>query len=287
MTRKIVKRAQRLSRVAITDRDREILKFVSDSGVTTRPLLQIARSWNCVSDINRRLRKLVLAGFLDCLPQHHLPGVPPIYRLGKQGVAELSQQSGIDPECIERRRRQYHGLNESMLRHELLVAEFGCRLRRALTAAPDSGLIEWRHADELPALCNPGAGIGNTVLKPDAYVSFHVGQIRINCFLEADCGTESLRRISDKVEQYRIFKEDGLFAERFRAKAFRLLILTLSERRAENIRRQLQETPGVKTFITNIAAIRTDLLFAPVWFLLDGSNTDQTQALVGDWRGGL
>ena len=280
MTRKHVKRARRLPQVVLTDRDREILKLVSGFGVITRPLLQIALSWSCVSDINRRLRKLVAARFLDCRPELHLPGVPPIYRLGNLGVVQLSQQLDIIADIIEHRRRHYHGLSDSLLRHELLVAEFGCRLRHALMAAPESGLIEWRQADVLPALCNPGAGIGDTVLKPDAYASFHVGQIRINGFLEADCGTESLRRISEKVAQYRIFKEDGLFAERFRAKAFRLLILTLSERRAENIRRQLKETPGVKTFITNIAAITTDLLFAPVWFLLDGSNSHQPQSLV-------
>lgn len=286
MTGKTQKPIRRLTQIVVTDRDVEILKLVFRFGVVTRPLLQIALSWKCVSDINRRLRKLVAAGFLDCRPELHLPGVPPVYRLGKPGVVLLSQHSGIDPECIERRRRQYHGLSSSFLRHELLIAEFGCRLRHALTTAPESGLVEWRNTDELPALCNPGVGIGNILLKPDAYASFHIGQVKINAFLEADCGSESLRRLSDKVEQYRIFKENGLFVERFRAKAFRLLILTLSSRRAENIRRQLKETSGVKVFITDIAAIKADLLFAPVWSLLDGSASHQTQALVSG-RGGL
>ncbi len=252
--------------VEITARDVEIIRLVWQFGVVTRPILQRALGWPCVSDVNRRIHKLLDAQLLDKRATSPLPGGMAIYYLGAAGVGLLAERDNIDLKSLNQRRFRYRNVSDGFLRHELLTAAFGASLRGAFLNNHAAGILDWRHADDLIGLCNLNNIVGDVLLKPDAFCSYHIDKVRFNFFLEADCGTESLRRIDRKIELYRNFKNSGLYELNFKLASFRLLFVTSTVGRALSLARHMSEVPEFKVFVASQPNLQSGILATPVWY---------------------
>jgi len=260
-------RRRKPSRVVITERDIDLFQALHLYGVMTRQQIQDCFGWNCVSDVNRRMRKLFDAGFLD---RRFVPrkfgATPAVYLIGNEGVKILLEHRRGDVKSINRRRYRFKNISDSFLGHELLITEFACLLRSVFRRYRDCELREWLCDDQLADKCNVVESGADVLLKPDAFGSYHLHKGLFNIFLEADLGTEPLTRIKKKVELYRSFKASGLFEKNFNRKYFGVFIVANSDARAANITKSLPITSDLKVFVGNIETIRIDPLFAPVWF---------------------
>ena len=117
-------------------------------------------------------------------------------------------------------------LRGASLEHELVIAEMYTAF--ASVSSLTHALVDWHRRPLSPAVI------------PDASLMIQTGSRTVPSFLEVDRGTEALRVIGAKVDAY---LDHALVA----SEPFRVLIVTESERRRENIRR--------------VIAGRTDKLF--------------------------
>jgi len=268
---------KKLKRVIPTERDIILFEALYRHGVMTRSQIQQYLDWECVSDVNRRLRKLYDAGYVDrrFLPRKSGP-TSAVYISGNESLKLLVQHSKFKKGDVNRRRHRFNRLSDNLLPHELLITECACLLKATLRRYSGCGFHKWECDDEIVNRCNIIEGGADVELKPDAYGSYHLHKTLFNFFIEADLGTEPLSRIRKKVELYRSFKASGLFKVNFERQAFRLFIVTNSGVRARNISQSLPQTDDLKTYIANIDAIRIDLLLAPVWLM---AGTTRAQSL--------
>lgn len=257
-----------LPKVLITDRDTELFEALHNYGVMTRTNIQDCFVWDCVSDVNRRLRKLFDAGYLNrqYLPRKFGP-TPVVYSLGSEAVRVLEGRPKISKHGLMRRFHRFRNLSDSLLPHELLITDFAALLKSSLRRYPGCQISDWKNDDDILEKCNMVSDGGDLLLKPDAYGSYHLHKVLYNFFLEADLGTESMSRIQKKVELYRSFKASGLYMSRFGRQAFRLFIVTTSTPRAKNISQVIPQVHDLKIFVGDINSIRIDPLFAPAWLM--------------------
>jgi len=269
-------------KVVLTERDMILFDALLKFGFMTRDQIQSYFDWACVSDINRRLRKLYDAEYVD---RRFLPrtfgSTPAVYSLGSEGASVLVREQGCEEQELNRRRHRSRKLSDNRLPHELLITEFACLLRAATARYPSCGLIDWRYDDLVAEKCNAVESVADRQLKPDAFGSYHIGRSMYNFFLEADLGTESLPRIQKKVELYRAFKSSGHFQANFGKNAFRLLIVTNSRKRSINISKLLTGSPDLKIFVGAVEELRIDPLFGSVWRVPTSSSTSPQHIVVG------
>jgi hypothetical protein len=272
MTRAKPHKRSKSPKVVITERDLELFTAVFRHGVMTRTNIQDYFGWDCVSDVNRRLRKLFDAGYLDrrFLPRTFGP-TPAVYLIGNEGAKLLVESTKIAANTINRRRYRFRNMSDNLLPHELLITDFACLLKSTFRRYPGCGLQNWKSDEEIVGLCNVIEGGADIELKPDAYGSYNLHKTLFNFFLEADLGTEPISRLLKKVELYRSFKGSGVFNRAFDRQAFRLFIVTNSDTRARNISRSLPIVSDLRIFISCMEAIRVDPIFAPVWFMAGDS----------------
>ena len=282
MTRAKPHKRSNSPKVVITERDLELFTVVYRHGVMTRTNIQDYFGWDCVSDVNRRLRKLFDAGYLDrrFLPRTFGP-TPAVYLIGNEGAKLLVESNKIAANTINRLRYRFRNMSDNLLPHELLITDFACLLKSSFRRYPVCGLQDWRSDEEIVGRCNVIEGGADIELKPDAYGSYNLHKTLFNFFLEADLGTEPISRILKKVELYRSFKASGLFNKAFNRRAFRLFIVTNSGTRTRNISQAIPVADDLKIYVANIEAIRIDPLFAPVW-LMAGDSTAQALHLAAE-----
>lgn len=255
-------------RIVVNERDADLFMALHRHGVMTRSNIQDYFGWDCVSDVNRRLRRLFDGGYLDrrFLPRQFGP-TPAVYLIGNEGVKFLAESKKAPAGDLNRRRYRFKNLSDNLLPHELLITDFACLLKSSFRRYPGCGLQDWKSDEEIIGQCNVIEGSADIELKPDAYGSYHLHRTLFNFFLEADLGTEPISRILKKVEVYRSFKASGLFTRTFGRRAFRLFVVTNSGVRASNISQALPSADDLKIYIANVGEIRMDLLFAPVWLM--------------------
>jgi len=284
MTRAKPHKRSKTPRVVVTDRDIELFKAVYKHGAMTRTNIQDYFGWDCVSDVNRRLRKLFDAGYIDrrFLPRTFGP-TPAVYLIGNEGVKILAVSTNFATNIVNHRRYRFKNMSDNLLPHELLITGFACLLKSSFRRYSGCALQGWKSDEDIIGQCNVVEGGADIELKPDAYGSYNLHRTLFNFFLEADLGTEPISRIQKKVGLYRSFKASGLFNKAFDRQAFRLFIVTNSSTRARNISRSLPIVSDLRIFISSIEAIRVDPLFAPVW-LMAGDSTARPPHLATELR---
>jgi len=109
-------------KVVLTERDMILFDALLKFGFMTRDQIQSYFDWACVSDINRRLRKLYDAEYVD---RRFLPrtfgSTPAVYSLGSEGASVLVREQGCEEQELNRRRHRSRKLSDNRLPHELLI----------------------------------------------------------------------------------------------------------------------------------------------------------------------
>jgi hypothetical protein len=226
----------KLPPLEITKRDLQILEFVQDYRFLNTEQIQ-ALVGGSVRNVQERLSRLFQHAYLD-RPLHQLELRNEgyrlmIYALAPKGarfiasalgyLAPISRHLGED----NRTAKRFH------LAHTLMVSQFRACLTLACKGNPDVALASWRVPEK--SLARIRIGRFRAAVIPDASFSLERtdGQ-RAHFFLEADRGTMTQVRFLRKLQAYWLLSSKKGFADI--PDAFRVLTITNSSRRTENLR---------------------------------------------------
>ena len=187
--------------------------------------------------LHRRLFRLISAGYLSAI---RLPQQKHIYSLGKAAVPVLVEQ-GIAPDDLLAQRTRVHELKELFLRHEMMIVDIHVILTLA-SRSSELCLVAWQEGRGLHDTVNVSerAGLRRLPVRPDAFFTIAdsrrpEGANRAHFFLEADRSTATQTRFTNKIRAYWHYLEQGLHTEKFSIKTFRVLTITLTDERAQNL----------------------------------------------------
>jgi Replication-relaxation len=187
--------------LALTERDKAIVREVGRFGVMTRQQLTALRFFHSGSRAKERLKRLVEAGYLVSRAQPLAVGGPQfVYATGPL----------VDASLVGRKR--FRDLSDPFLTHELGLVDIHIAFERVVT------VTRWISAKEL-------AGLSLGVI-PDAYLEFAHDGLTFSAFVEYDRGTETLGRFERKIRAYVELARSGRFERFFQRQFFRVLALT-------------------------------------------------------------
>jgi hypothetical protein len=222
--------------LALTAGDTEIFRLVSEYRFLRREHL-CALTSRPEKRLHRRIYKLVERGYLARI---RLPQQKHIYALGRAAIPVLVEKGIASPEILTQRLRT-HELKELFLKHEMLIVDIHVILSLAARDGPIQ-LVDWREGRELHDSVTIADYTGQTRLPvcPDAFFILEdsrrsVGANRAHFFLEADRSTATQTRFQEKLKAYWHYLEQGGHTKKYSIKNFRMLTITLTSERAQNL----------------------------------------------------
>ncbi len=225
-------------------------------------------------NLQRRLSNLYHAGFVDRPPQQNISALPTahmVYGLGTKAAELLF----ADKEEREEKLKQIQKNRETTfpyIAHALMISQFHAALR--LAAEKTNGKVEltrWYQGQELRNILKlHGEKIP---LVPDAMATLKYEGGGYWFFLEADRSTMTTERFLDKLKIYRQWRRDKKYEQRLGITHFRVLTITISSQRKENLRKATKETEELKLgnnmflFLSEkeYSLKNPETLFSPVW----------------------
>lgn len=214
----------------------------------------------------KRTAKLAVRGYLNPLTK---PPGKRLYALGREGVEALVEL-GYAPEELWSRRRREKELKPLFLDHLISVKDIQVMLI-ALARGTSLRIERWSEGAELyDSIVIPGEE-QRIPVRPDALfvlqdASRPEGKNTMSFVLEADRSTESHERIRTKIRGYLAYADQGRAREKWRlaSKYFRVLVVTRTAVRANNLRNDLQSAIPAQLrshyLFTDMAGLTGDLL---------------------------
>lgn len=226
------KRAQtQKPNLKLQQRDLDIIKAVYDYRFLSSEQIR-ALITGSDQTITRRLQKLYHNQYLDRL-QGWL-SQPIIYALGNKGAEALTQYFDIDRGKINWLKKNAE-VKEYYKDHILMIAGFRIILTLALKGNPSAKLIEWVSETTLKGILQEGKD-KRPALIPDAFFTIEDKGDWMFFFLEADRSTMTNERFFKKMQSYWYFYKQNQHKTKFQIDSFRVLTITKSEARRENLR---------------------------------------------------
>lgn len=264
----------------VTEGDVEILEYVHQYRLLRIEQIEALTS-RTYTRVHRRMKGLFDERFLNRLSRAQKPD---IYHIAERGIALLLVHGRITDEDAERRRRE-HELRPATLDHEMNIADVHVTLELATRAGPME-LVTWREGESLRETFD--VGVRKVTIQPDAFFQLKdtrrpAGNNSRSFFLEVDRSTMATKsragsqRFRDKIERYRWFLESGRPFEKYGVQALRIVTITLTSARRDNLRADtekfLAENNLVKLgkfflfgSLTDISFAEPQGVFAPVFF---------------------
>jgi predicted transcriptional regulator len=252
----------------LTERDRDIVRAVYAFRLLRQDQAQ-RLFFTSRSTAQRALQRLYQHGYLD---RRFLPVTtgrsPTLYTLDRRGVELLRLEDGLDNVS----RYAANELKSDFLMH--LAAINDVRIAVTLDAKRAGyALTRWLSDHELKAdydrvqIVGPSGRRQSVSLIPDSYFTLKTPRGYANCFLEVDMGTMALERFKNKVRAYIAYYRSGAFEQRYGARAVRILTVTSSARRLENLKAATEAADGQYAFWFALADDLTPdaILGQPVW----------------------
>lgn len=264
-----------------TERDGEILKMVNDCRILRSDQLE-RLFFQSRSTAQFRLSRLFHHEFLE---RHFLSVVsggpassPALYTLGKRGAQLLISRYGYERSQLRVMKRDTLGWH--VVEHVLTINE----VRVAITVAcREQGieLVEWR--DETVFRAQPdyvelkdkrGRSRQKPVL-PDGYFCLNTPKGKARFFLEVDRGTEALSKVAPQLQVYETYTSSGQYQQRFQARSLRILIVTTTLKRLDNLKAVTRKVGGDRKYwFTTLEQINPQtVLTAPIWQQLDSRSS--------------
>lgn len=220
------------------ERDAEIVHYVYQLRVAT--LEHLSKLTNrSAKTLERRLPILRDRRYLTRLKPRPHKG---LYVIGPESVAVLIK-GGYAARDFENKRRRETEWKDLMIPHALLVTSVHAKML-ILSRHGSITLDHWQH--EEPGLWDSVETVNDGVLpvRPDAYFILRCAgrpaeKNRSHCFLEADVGTMSHKRIELKIKAYAAYHQQQRYVAKFGMNYFHVAIVTQTRARAENLRAEL------------------------------------------------
>jgi hypothetical protein len=284
MTASLVRKtvARKKTSFAMTLRDREIIAAVSTHRALTTDQVSLL-FWDRPKANNRcrhRLKVLSEHGFLERAEQPIAltdGRKPLVYFLDSKGLGVASEVLDVSPAKIDWNPK-HNNVKWPFLEHLLATNEIRVRME---VAAPKAGFTiqEWiddkslasRSIRDRITIADPDGGTRQMTVGPDGYVSLLSpdGKTKHRAFIEADRATVPLARWRTKVWKYLQYFRSREFRDRYEAtKPFRVLTVTTSQERLENMKKETESLGAITWFwFSTYDAIREGdrILFQPVW----------------------
>lgn len=244
------KRQPEDNKILLQKRDLEILKLVYEYRFIQSD--QITASLpGSERNLLRRLQLLFHNGYLDRFVDYRriraMSGSDKMtYGITRKAGSLLASEAGLDWAKIDwdtKNRR----MSDPYIKHTLMVSKFRATLALACKSQREVELIKW--------LENRGTGrnanreISDRVwvevkdgkekrlaVVPDAFFRLGIKDEEDFLFLEADRGTMSTGRFLGKLLAYQAWREQGGFEKKFDHTHFRVLTVTPSNERRDNLR---------------------------------------------------
>lgn len=286
---------QNLPALRLTQRDLEIIQAVYEYRALTTPQIEtllfppltpgavIGRKMKC----RERLQKLFHHGYVwrGEIPTVWTEGKKPfVYRIDKRALEWLPNMLGVDSEEIDwkpsERTVSDSGLNHLLktndVRIALTVGEEQAGLR--VTQWLDERQLKRAHANDKVMITDPQGQSKPAVIIPDGFFALMSRLTKKTAyhFLEVDLKTETVqtdnttyRDWTRKVKAYIAYYHSNLFEQRYQAKNFRVLTVTASLRRLQNLKKKTEEAGGQKLFwFTTFEQLTAETAYtAPIWYV--------------------
>lgn len=195
--------------------------------------------------IGNRLTLLFQHGYLDrpkVQKAANLASAHVVYSLDRKGAETLAKDAQEREGILRRVREVNH--TSPLIAHALMISQFRVCLTLALQNRIDIKLIRWTQGNDLKVLLRRRGE--NPALVPDAFFILDTSEFKYPCFLEADRGTMTEERFVNKLRLYwRHWREEG-FSKSLGITHFRVLTITPTEARAENLCRAAKEADDRK-----------------------------------------
>jgi hypothetical protein len=249
----------------LQERERHLLRELEILRIVDRVQAKIVAGFGSDSRANRRLRKLTRAGLLKrFFLGTTAAGQKALYTLSKQGAAVV----GVPYRSLQRRNDEAL-VADFFVNHQLAINEFYCGLKYGRSPLDGVALGKWRTFHRTIVL--------GKRLIPDGYFTLQAPDGTKSCFLEVDLGYERGRVWDGKVRQYLRLATSGDYEHRFGQKAFRVLVITTTERRVESLRRSVAALTKKIFRFTTLDLVRNSGPFASIWLRPTG---DDRSALI-------
>lgn len=194
---------------------------------------------------------------------------PLLYVLDKRGADALQAQRGVE---VTWRKRNRH-VTITFLEHALAINQVRVAIAKACQLREGFELIHWRGENELKAdyeRVTIETEMGRKVsisLIPDSYFVLQTPNGVAHFFLEVDRGTETVKRFKTKIEAYQVYYASGAYQRRYETRSLRILTVTISTKRAENLKQMTEAAGGKQRFwFTTLDQLSPQtVLESPVW----------------------
>jgi hypothetical protein len=226
--------------LAVTERDRAILREIARVGVMTRDQLMRLRVFGSKTRANTRLKRLVDHGYLVARPQPLVVG-------GPRYVYVPGPQSGESRDA----RTRVVAASDLFLAHQLGLVDI------RLTFEQHTTLSRWLAEKDLA-----GLSLG---LVPDAYLEYAIDTRTVCAFIEYDRGTETLGRVERKVRLYLDLAHSGRFERTFTRTFFRVLVVTDTAGRLATLSQTTARLTDRVLRFTTMAELTHDGPLASIW----------------------
>ena len=238
--------------IVLQPRDLKLLQELSRMRVIDRELAKVVAGFGSTTRANTRLLRLTRAGLLRSFFFGTIAGGrKAMYTLSPKGGQVIGVASGGI-----RRKSGQTVVGDLFVEHQMKINEIYATVRFGI-------LTNAVHVRRWQTFRTPLAT--GTSLIPDGYFEVEsAGQIRA-MFLEADLGSEALRIWQKKTSEYVRFASSGNFTKIFSLPQFRVLALTTSERRLENIRATVRRSTDKIFWFSTFQSVNREGLWSPAW----------------------
>jgi len=252
------KRIKQAPRMILQRRDKDIILSVYENRFLRRDQIERLFFGNTAS-CNQRLMKLYQNKYLDRLFQPVSFGsTQAVYGLDKRGADIVALELGVDRSEIHWKRRD-NRVEFLFLEHTLDIAEFRLCLMKAIQKDRTADILFWqREGKELQdRVENPKGNSNYLPINPDAFFGIQTAEGKSFYFVEIDRGTESNRRFIKKITAYKQYWKTKKYQDRYNFRSFRVLIVTTTQKRLNNLLTKTGEAGGKNMFLfTTKASIK-------------------------------
>lgn len=239
------------SGLILTSRDERLLNLLADLRIADRDQVAKACGFTSVTRVNARLLKLVQAGLLRrFFVGTRAGGTKGIYSLSARSARQIA---GAGTPLQRTAETILSG--DGFVEHQLAINEVHLALRFDVPSGVR--FSKWLR------LRRP---ISQTHrLIPDGYCELEVRAESVPVFLEIDLGTEKQGVLDRKFATYLALALSGEFVRVFGRNRFRVLVVTTSERRLENLRSLACKHTTKLFWFSTLEAIKRSGPFAAIW----------------------
>jgi hypothetical protein len=256
--------------LVLQPRDRDIINSVYEFGLLTREQIQRLFTFNCITRVNLRLRKLFDEGYLS---RRFLPALRGssmgIYYLGPEGIAMVADHDGVDAGIIKKRLKVVSSRKELFFPHDLQVNDVRITFQQAQHNQGDLTLDLWVNAtdclQEYTVVNKVSGHKDKKVFRPDGYFRYLYGGKLFGCFLEMDRSSMSNHRFKSKVQVYLDYGLSGYYQQRYGLRFFRVIVITKTKARLLNLKSITESLTDKIFWFATIDDLTSHHIFDQLW----------------------